>query len=71
MSLKNYFDEICVEKLRSVKFLDYSYNTCVNNIYQEFLYKFLSAVDSSAQIRTLKVKSNTKPWFDIDVYYAI
>ena len=33
--------------------------------------KFLSAVDSVSPIRTLRVKSNTKLWFDIDVLNAI
>ena len=33
--------------------------------------RFLSAVDSVSPIRTLRVKSNTKPWFDIDVSNAI
>ena len=33
--------------------------------------RFLSAVDSVSPIRTLRVKSNTKPWFDIDVLNAI
>ena len=45
--------------------------TCVNNAYQEFVTKSLSVIDFVAPIRTLRVKSNTKPWFDIDVLNAI
>ena len=56
-----------MDKLRSIKFFDYSNHTCVNNAYQDFVTKFLSAVDSISPIRTLRVKSNTKPWFDIDI----
>ena len=56
-----------VDKLRSIKFFGYSNHTCVSNAYQDFVTKFLSAVDSISPIRTLRVKSNTKPWFDIDV----
>ena len=37
----------------------------------DFVTKFLYAVDSVSPIRTLKVKSNTKPWFDIDTLNAI
>ena len=29
--------------------------------------KFLSAKGSVSAIRTLRVKSNIKPWFDIDI----
>ena len=55
----------------STKFSDYSNHTCVNDAYQYFVAKFLSAVDSVAPIRTLRVKYNTKPRFDIDVLNAI
>ena len=63
-SIKNYSDEISVEKLRSTEFPDYSNHNCVNNAYQDFASKFLYAVDSVAPIRTIRVKSNRKPWFE-------
>ena len=69
--MKNYSDETFVDKLRSIKFPDYSNHTCVNHAYQDFVTKFLSAVDFVLPIRTLRVKSNTKPWFDIDVLNSI
>ena len=37
----------------------------------KFVTKFLSAIDSISPIRTLRVKSYTKPWFDIDALNAI
>ena len=43
----------------------------MNKTYQEFVTKFLSVIDFVAPIRTLRVKSNTKPWFYIDVLNAI
>ena len=43
----------------------------MNHPCQGFVSKFLSAVDSVSLIRTLKLKSNTKPWFDIGVLNAI
>ena len=70
-SMKNYSDKTFVDKLRSIKFTDYSNHTCVNHAYQDFVTKFLFAVDSVSPIRTLRVKSNIKPWFDIDVLIAI
>ena len=60
-----------MDKLGSIKFRDYSNHPCVNHPYQGFVSKFLSAVDSVSLIRTLKLKSNTKPWFDIGVLNAI
>ena len=68
-SMKNYSDETFVDKLRSIIFPDYSnhfLNTqTVNHAYQDLVTKFLSAVDSVSLIRALRVKSKTKPWFDI------
>ena len=67
--MKNYSDETFVDKLRSTIFPDYSNhfpNTqTVNPAYQDLVTKFLSAVDSVSLIRALRVKSKTKPWFDI------
>ena len=51
MTLRNFIhvnensDEIFVDKLRSIKFPDYSSHTCVNNAYQEFITKFLLQSD--------------------------
>ena len=64
--MENYSDEFFLDK-----FPDYSNHTCVNHSYQDFVTKALSAVDSVSSIRTLRMKSNTKPWFDIDVLYTV
>ena len=68
--MKHYSDEIFVDKLRPVKFPNYSNHTCVDEVYQDFVTEFLSAVDSVSPTRTSRVKSNTKPWFDIGVLNA-
>ena len=39
----------------------------MNDGYQDFATNFLTAVDFVALIRTLRTKSNTKLWPDIDV----
>ena len=70
-SMKNYLDEIFMDKLRSIKFPDCSKHICVNDAHQDFVTQFLSEVDSVLPIRTLKVKYNTKPWFNINVLNAI
>ena len=58
-------------KIRSIKLCDYSNHISVDDAYQDFAPKFLSVVDSVKPIRTLKVKSKTKPLFDIDILHAI
>ena len=70
-SIKNSSDEIFVEQLRARKFPDYSNYTCVNNAYLDFVTKFLSVINFVAPIKTLRVESNTKPWFDIDILNAL
>ena len=45
--------------------------TCVNDVYQDFVTNVLSVIDFIVPVRTLSVKSNTKPWLDIDVLNAI
>ena len=60
-----------MEQLRSIKFPDYSNYTCVNDAYQDFATNFLLVIDFLALIRGLRVKSNSKSWFDIDIFYTI
>ena len=45
--------------------------TCVNDVYQDFVTNVLSVIDFIVPVRTLSIKSNTKPWLDIDVLNAI
>ena len=53
------------------KFLDYSNHNCVSDAYQDFVTKLLPAVGFVSPIRTLRVKSHTKPWLDKDALNAI
>ena len=50
--VKNYTDETFVENLRLRRFPNFLYNACLNDTYQDFVTKFLSAVDSVASVRT-------------------
>ena len=68
--MKNQSDEIFVEQLRAIKFPDCSNYTSVNDTYQDFVTKLLSVIGFVTPIKTLSVKSNTKPWFDIDFLNA-
>ena len=50
--IKNYSDETFVDKLRSVKFPDYSNHTC--DIYQDFVTKFYLHLILFYQLELLK-----------------
>ena len=69
--MKNYSDEIFVDKLRWIKFPNYSNHISLSHAYQDFVTKFLSAVDSVSPIKTFKVNCNSKPCFGIDFVNAI
>ena len=43
----------------------------MNDAYQDFVTNFLSVIDFLALVRALRVKSNTKSWFDIDILNTI
>ena len=68
--MKNYSDGIFVEQKRKLKFPDYSNYTCVNGAYQDLITKFISVIDFVAPIKTLRVKFNTEPRFDINLLNA-
>ena len=59
----NYSDAILVEQLRSIKFPDYTNYTIVNDAFQDFVTKFVSVANFAEPIRTLRINSNTKPWY--------
>ena len=59
-SMKNYSEGIFAEQLRTIKFLDYSNYTCVNNAYKDFVTKFLSVINFVAPIRTLRILTGKK-----------
>ena len=44
---------------------------CVNPAYSDFINRFMGAIDSVAPIKKLKVKANSKPWFDTQIISAI
>ena len=52
--MKNYSDKLFLEQLRSIKFPDNPNKTYLNESYQDFVTKILSAIDFVAQIITLR-----------------
>ena len=46
-------------------------NTCVNEAYSDFRYRFVGAINFIAPARRIRVKVKSKPWFDNEVVSAI
>ena len=66
-SMKNYTAELFLEELSKITFPDYSTFQCVNNAYSDFVDKLMSVIDKIAPIKEIRVKGNSKPWFDGDI----
>jgi len=70
-SMKNYTKELFIQKLSAMQFPDYSIFESVNEAYSDFVTKFMTVIDSISPLRQVRVKTNTKPWFDGNILEAI
>ena len=43
----------------------------MNATYSDFINKFTRTIDSSAMIKKVRVKANSKPWFDSEIISAV
>ena len=66
-SFKNYTKLAFVNDLSDVAFPDYSTFKSVNEAYTHFTTTFMHIVDKSAPYKNIRVKGNTKLWFDKDI----
>ena len=69
--MKRYSPKKFLENLRVVVFPDYLTYTCVNNAYSDFIYRFVGAINFIATAKKIRVKANSKPWFDNQIASAI
>ena len=69
--MKRYSPKKFLENLREVVFPDYLTYTCVNNAYSDFIYRFVGAINFIAPAKKIRVKANSKPWFDNQTASAI
>ena len=70
-SLKNYTPEFFREELTKINFPDYNIFCNVNIAYLDLVEIILSVVDKTAPFKDLRVKNNTRDWFDDEVNEAI
>ena len=70
-SMKNYTKDTFIQKLSEIQFPDYSVSECVNGAYSDFVSKLMNVIDSISPSKQVRVKSNTKAWFDRNILEAI
>ena len=63
-SMKNYTAEGFVELLKKTDFPNYETYACINMAYLDFATKIVDVIDSYCPSKRVRIKSNTKPWFD-------
>ena len=65
--MKNYSKELFLEKLNETEFPEYSTFQNINEAYSDIITKLLVVIDKIAPIKEIRVKGNSKSWFDGDI----
>ena len=65
--MKNYSKELFNQKLSEVQFPDYSSFENVNEAYADLSSKLIGVIGSIAPLKQIRLKTNTKPWFDSEL----
>ena len=66
-SMKNYAIENSVEHLNKIDFQNYKTYSCINMAYLDFITMLIDVVNSLCPSIKIRIKGNTKPWFDSEV----
>ena len=70
-SYSNYSKESLLEKLRKKDLPDYSPFNCTDAVCTDLTTAVQDAVYEIAPMKDIRVKRNSKPWFDSDIMEAI
>ena len=60
-----------IKQLNKINFSNYNFFSSVTIAYLDLLEKILSAVDKITPFKDLRIKTNTKVWFDDEIAKAI
>ena len=63
--------ENLLQTLNDIAFPDYSKFENVDDAYDDCINKLTEAIDGIAPIKRVRVKGNTKEWFDEEIHNAI
>ena len=69
--MKRYSAEKFLEILREIVFPNYLTYACVNDVYSDFTYRFVEAINFIAPSKKIRMKADSKPWFDNQIASAI
>ena len=69
--MKNYTAKNFIELLNKTDFSNYQTLSCVNKAYIGFLTKLITAIDTLRPSKKIRIKGNTKAWFDSEVISLI
>ena len=70
-SFKNYNSEMFIQRLRESNFSNYSCFNDINEAYNDFSAKLLSAINKSAPLKERRIKNNNEEWFDGEILDSI
>ena len=56
--------------LREIVFPNSLVYTSVNDAYSDFIYRLVGAINFIAPAKRIRVKGNSKPWFDCEIVSA-
>ena len=66
--MKNYIAENFAEHLKKINFPNYKTYSCLNMVYLDFTTKF---IDSLCPLKKIRIKGNTKYWFNLELQQSI
>ena len=69
--MKRYSAKNFLEILRKIVFPNYLTYICVNDAYSDFIYRIVEAINFIAPSKKIRVKANSKSWFDNQIVSAI
>ena len=69
--MKNYTAENFIELLNKIDFSNYQTFSCVNKAYLDFITKLITVIDTLCPSKKIRIKGNTKAWFDSEVISII
>ena len=70
-SYKKYSKESLLKKLKELNLPDYSNFDCIGAAYNNLTAVLQDIVNEIAPLKDIRVKGNTKPWFESDIIEAI
>ena len=68
--MKRYSAETFLGILREIVFPNSLVYTSVNDAYSDFIYRLVGAINFIAPAKRIRVKGNSKPWFDCEIVSA-